>query len=141
MERVAVRSPVACGVKVTLIVQVPPPAKLPTQSSVSAKSFGSAPEKVRLLIVSEVFSLLVTVTVLGELVVPTVTAPKEMLTGVAETGRRPVPVRLIVCGLLTALSVIVMAPVSRAAAGGSKATVIVQVELAAMLVPQVLVWL
>ena len=54
------------------------------------------------------------------------------------TGRLPVPVRLTVCGLFSAVSAIVRTPVVEPSAVGVNVTPIVQFAPAAMLVPQVL---
>src|SRR5271165_1760207 len=97
--------------------------------------------KVMFVIVNPVFMLLVTVTVLAALLVPTVTVPKARAVGVTDTGICPVPVSDIVCGLLGALSVMVTLPLDSPAAVGVNFTVMVQVPPAATLVPQVLTWL
>src|SRR5437870_3167729 len=52
----------------------------------------------------------------------------------------PVPVRLTVCGLSLASSVMVMAPVRVPVAMGVKVTLIVQFNPAAKVAPQVLLW-
>src|SRR6202521_5998839 len=52
----------------------------------------------------------------------------------------PLPVRLTVCGLPVALSVMVMVPGRLPVAVGVKVTVMVQLAAAATDVPQVLVW-
>lgn len=52
----------------------------------------------------------------------------------------PVPVSVTVCGLPTALSVMVTAPVLAPPAVGLKVTLRVQLALAATLEPQLLVW-
>ena len=53
---------------------------------------------------------------------------------------RPVPVRVTVCGLPVALSVMVTAAVSVPTSEGLKVTLIVQVPFAATELPHVLVW-
>ena len=55
-------------------------------------------------------------------------------------GTAPVPVKLTVCGLPLALSVMVRVPVRVPAAVGVKVTLMVQVALTARLVPQLLAW-
>ena len=55
------------------------------------------------------------------------------------TGAVPVPVSEIVCGLLEALSVMVNVPLRVPPPVGVNVTLIVQLELAATLEPQVLV--
>lgn len=54
-------------------------------------------------------------------------------------GSPPVPVRLTVCGLAPALSVMVSAPVRVPVAVGVKVTLIMQFAPAATLAPQLLV--
>jgi hypothetical protein len=79
------------------------------------------------------------VTLLATLVVLIVTVPKFKATGLKTTGNSPVPVKVMVCGLLAALSVMVMLPDTAPATVGANVTLILQVLPAAMLVPQVLV--
>jgi hypothetical protein len=52
----------------------------------------------------------------------------------------PVPLKVTVCGLLLALSVIVNAPLTVPVAEGVNVTLIVQLPPAAMLAPQLLDW-
>ena len=76
------------------------------------------------------------------LVVPTVCEAKVRLVGLsAAEGPTvvPVPVRLAVCGLPAALSVTVTVPVRVPAAVGVNVTLMMQLALAAMELPQVLV--
>ena len=54
------------------------------------------------------------------------------------TGAVPAPVSETLCGLFEALSVIVSVPVRKPLAVGAKVTLTVQLELAATLVPQLL---
>jgi hypothetical protein len=81
------------------------------------------------------------VAVIGELIVPTLSVPNASVAGVNVTGAIPVPVRLIVCGLLLALSLIETVPGTLPAFEGVNVTVILQLAPVAMLVPQVFVWL
>ena len=67
----AVRDPTAVGLNVTVIVQFPPPATLDPQLLVSAKSPGSAPMIVMLVMLSGALPELLNVTFCGALVVPT----------------------------------------------------------------------
>ena len=69
--RVPLRAPVAAGLKLTLIVQVPPAATGVEQVLVSPKSPALAPETATLLTVSAAVPALETVTVWAALVVPT----------------------------------------------------------------------
>lgn len=63
MVRVAVRVPVALGVKVTLMVQLPAPANELPQVVVSPKSPGLPPVKAMLLMISDAFPVLFNVKV------------------------------------------------------------------------------
>ena len=79
---------------------------------------------------------------LMNLVAPTAWLPKDKDTGATLTaGEAPVPVKLTVCGLSGALSLIVTAAVMAAAELGSNVTVIVQLDPALTLPPQLLLWL
>jgi hypothetical protein len=89
-----------------------------------------------LVMVRVALPILVRVTVLKVLTIPTVWFPKLMLVGESfTTGATPTPVSGTDCGLSGALSVIVTAPVRVPSAVGVKITVIVQFELAAKLPP------
>lgn len=114
---------------------------LPQVSAATAKSPGSFPLKVMLVIVSATFCLLVTVSFFCPLVVPTFTAPKVRVAGASVTGSSPLPLRLMVCGLLLPLSLMVTVPVSAPEVFGENVAVIVQVAPGPMLVPQVFTWL
>jgi hypothetical protein len=139
MVSVPVVVPLACGVKVTLIVQLPLAAMLEPQVLVS-------PNAVVVVMLEMATAELVpfeSVTVCAALVVLTATPVKESDVGEAETLAL-VPERLTVWGLPLALSAILSVPVAGLLGGsravGVKITLIVQVEPAAMPVPQVLVW-
>ena len=71
MVTLPLRLPLAPGVKVTLIVHVPPGAMAEVQVLVCAKSDAFVPLIAIVLIVSEADPLFVTVTVCALLVVPT----------------------------------------------------------------------
>ncbi len=97
-----------------------------------------------LLMVSVAVPLLVSVTVCAALVVPTCWLLKvrlvlERVTAGA-VGATPVPVRLTLCGLPAALSVIDSVPVRVPVAVGVKVTLMVQLAPAATEAPQVFVW-
>src|SRR5579864_5678849 len=139
MVNTALRPPVAFGVNVTLIVHFARLARLVPQVLDCAKSPGLVPVKLIVPIERAVSKLLVTVTFFAALVVPTVTVPNERVSGLTLTGSFPVPVRAIVCGLVTALSVMFTVAVCLPATTGVNVTVIVQLPPAATLVPQVLV--
>ena len=103
------------------------------------KSPGSDPVNPIEVILSEVyFDPLVSVTDIGELLVPTVTLPKFNDVGFSLTTV-PVPVSDTVCGLPAALSVTDIVPVSAPTDPGVKVTEMVQFAPAATLDPQVLV--
>jgi len=70
--------------------------------------------------------LLMSVAVLPSVVTPTVTVPKERLVGDSESGARPVPERLAICGVLAALSARVISPEMAPGTEGLKVAVIVQ---------------
>ncbi len=96
-----------------------------------------------LLIVSGAVPLLVSVTACAALVLPTCWLPKLRLVGERVTagavGATPVPVRLTLCGLPAALSVIDTVPVRVPVAVGVNVTLIVQLAAAATDAPQVFV--
>jgi len=81
--------------------------------------------------------LLVIVTVLLALLVPTGTVPKDKVAGESVTGVSPVPDKLITWRELLALSLRVTAPEIVPAAVGEKVTKMVQELDGAKLVPQV----
>src|ERR1700746_969502 len=98
-----------------------------------------------LVMFNEAPPLLVRVTDCAALLVPTCWLAKlrlvvERLTAGAFDAV-PVPVRLTVCGLLLALSVIVIAPVRVPVAVGVKVTLMLQLAQAASGLLQVLLWL
>ena len=137
---VAVREPVAVGVKVTEIVHWDIAGRLPPHVFVCAKSPGSSPMKVMLPIVNAVERLLVRVTILAGLVVPTVSAASVMEVGDTFACTMPVPDNDAVCGLLGASSVTVSVPNSAPMMLGVNVTDMVHCPLPGTLLPQVLVW-
>jgi len=149
MTRVADRTPAAVGLNATVIVQLASPAMLPPavqELDSIAKSSAFVPKAVRgaklttlrLEMVSGVLPRFVSVTVFRELL-PTGCAPK--LRDVAERlAALPVPLRLSICGLFKALSVIVRLAVLVPLAEGVKVTLIAQFAPAATELPQVLLW-
>jgi hypothetical protein len=98
MFMVAEREPVACGVKVTVIVQLPPAGTLPPQLLVCAKSPGLFPVKLMPLMLSVTVPTLVNLTGAPGLVVPTGWLPKFTLLADSFTIV-PVPLSDAVCGL------------------------------------------
>ena len=108
MRSVALRVPLAVGVKRTAIVQLPFKINVAPQLFVWEKS----PEFVPVIVMPEIISVpgptLVRVTFVAVLVVPTVRAANVMLVGLTLT-MVPVPLSETLCGLLAALSVKVSA--------------------------------
>jgi hypothetical protein len=132
--RAPVRVPGPVGVKVTTIWQLAPGASDPGQLLVWEKS----PVVVMPLMTSGLPPVLVRVTV-WVAPVPRGWLGKERLATdkpAVGVGDVPVPVKKIVCGLVEALSVMVIDPVRVPAAVGVKVTEIVQLALAATLAPQ-----
>jgi hypothetical protein len=127
MLSTAVRAPRAAGVKVTVIVQLPPAATELPHVLVTAKSPGFAPVAPILVIVKLAFPVLVRVTACGGALVPTAKLPNVRVVMERLTCEVvPVPERLTVWGLLAALSVMVSAALSAVANVGVNATLIVQ---------------
>ena len=123
------------GLKVTVIVQDPPAATLVPQVFVWEKAV--EPVIVMLLMLSVVLPVLLSV-VVSVLELALFTLPKPRLVGLNSTTV-PVPVRLTVCGLPAALSVIDNVPVRVPLCVGLKVTLMVQLASAARLEPQVFV--
>jgi hypothetical protein len=127
---VAVRAPVAAGVKVTEIVHLPFEGTLtPHVFVVEAKSLGSAPWNVIVPIVSAVGRLLIRVTFFAALAVPTFCGAKGREAGEIVTGAMPVPVSETVWGLFEALSTTVSVPVREPVAVGVNVTLMVHLPL------------
>ena len=85
---VAVRDPLAAGLKVSVTVQLADAPSVETQVlDVMLKSFGFVPDLVTLVMLTELAPVLVTVTFCEGLVVPTLMLPKLRLPG--DTGRCP----------------------------------------------------
>ena len=145
----ALRLPVAEGENVTLIVQFAPAANvlgLSGQEFVWAKSPALIPLTAILLIVSAAVPLLVSVTDLAALVVPTSWLPKLSDVGLSVTagaGVTPVPLSATLCGLPLALSLTVTLALRPPFAEGVKVTLMMQLTPAASvfgLSGQVFVW-
>ena len=96
MLRLAARGPTAFGLKVTLTVQLCPPPRFAPQVLVWLKSPGLPPEMVMLPIGTLAVPRLVIVTVLAELLRPTVTGLKVSEVGVTLMAV-PMPVSEAVC--------------------------------------------
>ena len=139
---VAARAPLAVGINTIEAEQLPAAARLVPQVLLEiAKSPAFVPEMATLLIVIEMLCAFDSVTDCEPLLDPTLMLANEREVGLAETvpfAAVPVPVSVMVCGLLLAeslkLSVADRAPV----AFGANATVAVQLEDAASDVPHVL---
>jgi hypothetical protein len=135
---VPVADPVAVGLNVTPTEQVPAaPIAVPHVLLEIAKG----PVIPTLEIVRAVVWRLVSVTVVAELVAPTVTEPKLSVLAESVTGVLlgvPVPLRLTVCGLFGALSVKISVPVAAPVAVGVKVTFTEHFAPALRLAPQVL---
>src|SRR5271156_6880401 len=67
-------------------------------------------------------------------------APSELPTKAKRDVRKPLPERSTICGLLVALSVMMTEPKTDPPRVGAKETLTMQLLPAAMLDPQVLVW-
>src|SRR5438445_2160089 len=135
MFTMAARTPVAAGVKLTLIVQLAPGATEPALlgqvlPAVMPKSAGCAPVMVMLMRFSGAPPLLVSVTFCAGLVVPTRCLPKALLVAesVAVGGVTPVPVSDTDCGLPAASSV--MFTVAARAPGAEGETAGLRTQLA-----------
>ena len=132
--------PAAVGLKVTLIMQLAPIAKLEPHVLVCEKSPKFAPATAMPVNVSVLFPLLLSVTVCMLLAVPTSWLPNVSCVGDRPTeGPVPVPERATPCGLPVALSVIVTDAFLAPRAAGVNVTLIVQLAPAAKLVPQLFV--
>jgi hypothetical protein len=140
MTKEAVRLPAAKGVNVTLNVQLLPDASVLPHVVVSAKSPELVPVNVMLLMARAAFPVLFNVTTWAVLVVPRFWLVKVRLVVVTPAdGALPVPARVIVCGLPTALSIMLTEAARLPIAAGVNLTLIVQLALAANELPQVLV--
>ena len=129
--------PDAVGVNVTLMVQFAPGATLAPQELSWAKS----PVTVILLMSSGAEPLLVMVMVIAALVTPRGWLGNVRLVGdrVTSGAAEPTPERAMLCGLLAALSVMVIEPYRLPGAVGVKVTVMVQLIPPTRLVGQLLV--
>lgn len=137
----AVRLPMAAGVNVTLIEQLLPAATELPQVLVCAKSPGSAPVVLILLIVKLAFPMLVRVTDCAALVVlrfwlAKVREPLERLA----VGALPVPVKATASGLLWRLSAMLIVAVRVPEAVGVNFAIIVQLALTPNELGQLFVW-
>ena len=137
----AVSAPATAGLKLTVMVQLPPAATLDPQLLVCAYALALVPVTVMaaLLKVSGAFPVLLSVT--GSVaVVPTAVALNERLPGdKPAAGASPVPLRVTFCGDPAALSAMLSAAAREPKAVGLKVTVMAQLPFAATLAPHLLV--
>lgn len=127
--------PVAVGLNSMLTVQLDPPPRLDPQVLLVIGKSDLVPVSVMLLMVTDELLSLVIVTLNVALVLPTVTGPK--FNAVGDTARAtPVPVRLAVCGLPGALSVMDSVPVRVPPCVGLKLTFTMQLAPAPSELPQ-----
>jgi hypothetical protein len=133
----AKRLPLAEGVKMTLIEQLPPAATELPQLLVWAKSLAFEPESARLVTLKVALPELVNVIVCAELAVLTDWFPKARLVGeTVAPGAVPVPQRATVWEAPLPLSLIVNEAVRVPAAEGLKVTWIKHIARAASDPPQ-----
>ena len=139
-ETVALLAPTAVGIKVTVMVQLPPAATLVPHVLVCEKSLKLAPTMVIEVMVKVALPVFVSVTFMGLLEVPTAVAGNVRLVGEKVTaGPTPVPDSATFCGLMGALSVTSTFALRVPEAVGVNVTLMVQLPPAATLLPQVLV--
>src|SRR5207302_682928 len=123
---VPVRAPKAVGVKVTLMVQFPPAAKvvgLVGQALAPVLVAAKSPEAANELIVKAAVPVFVSVTVIGVLVVVSNWLPKSRLVGTNPTpGPVPFPLRRSICGLSPTRRSSDLVPVRAPEAVGVKVT-------------------
>ena len=142
MVSMAVRVPVAVGVKITSMRHEPPAATDVPQVFVSAKFPALVPLSVMVATESNAVPVFDSVTDIVELGVPTSCPPNDRLEPERlATGAMPVPVSATACGLSLALSVMVSVPVRAPVVAGMKAMLIVQFDPEDREKPQKLVWL
>ena len=137
IDTIALRLPVAVGLNLTVIVQLPPAGTLDPQVFDWVKSLGFVPFSAIPILNADVPTL-VRVTVCAELIVPTFWLPKLRLV-VERLTEVPVPVSATFCGLPPPLSVIDTEAARVPMARGAKLTLMAQLARAATLLPQVFV--
>src|SRR5207248_1749827 len=132
---VPVRILEAVGVKVTLIEQLAPAAKVRSEerrAGTEGRAAGTSPEAEKEVIVKAAVPVLVSVTVTDALMVARGWLPKPRLVGANPTaGAVPFPLSATVCGLPPALSVTDSVPVRAPEVVGVKVTLIEQLAPAA----------
>src|SRR5437588_737715 len=134
-DSVPVRAPEAVGVKVTLIVQFPPAARvagLVGQALAPVLVAAKSPEAANELIVKAAVPVFVSVTVIGALVVASNWLPKSRLVGANPTaGAVPFPLSIMICGLPPALSATDSVPERAPAHVGVQVTLLARIPSAA----------
>ena len=119
METVALRLPTALGLNFSVMVQLLPAPTDEPQLLLSMKSPGFVPPLVTPVMPKAVVPTLVSITVCAGLVTPTLVVGKVKLVADNFTSL-PTPVKLTVCGLPLALSVMATLPVRAPLAVGVK---------------------
>jgi len=121
IETVAVSTPAVVGAKYPWIAQLAPTARLVPQLFANTNDDASVPVRAMLVSDSADVPLFVTVTDCEPVASPKVTDPYDRLVAERVTGNgTPVPLSVIACGDVVALSVIVIAATSAPAAVGAK---------------------
>src|ERR1700690_16604 len=129
-------APFALGMKVTSNVQAAPEATVSPQGVAPEGVAAKSPLATRLEMVSVPPELLVSVTVFGALVVPTVCAGNVRLVGDTVTGSAPVPDRPMICGLPAPEVAMATDPFTAPVAEGVKVTESVHLAAFASAPPQ-----
>ena len=123
-----VRTPLAVGVNVTAMVQLPETATGDVAEQLVLGSSAKSPEAIRELMVRVLLPVLIKVTDCAVAVVPTTVLPKIRLEGISDTpGAVPLPVRVMVCVPPLASSLMVTTPVRVPLAVGVNVTAMVHV--------------
>lgn len=136
--RLPERLPLAVGVNVTLITQLPLAASgVLVLQVVPLAATAKSPVAAMLVKVKDAVPLLVTVTALGALVIPRTVAGNDTLLGDnIASGPVPVPVNEMTLGLSPALSVTITSPLRTPASVGVNTMAMVQLALTATPAPQ-----
>ncbi len=123
-----VRTPLAVGVNVTAMVQLPETATGDVAEQLVLGSSAKSPEAIRELMVRALLPVLIKVTDCAVAVVPITVLPKVRLEGFSDTpGAVPLPVRVMVCVPPLASSLMVTTPVRVPLAVGVNVTAMVHV--------------
>ena len=130
MFNVAERAPLAAGLKVTPIWALVFGATVMGSAAEKAKSPGLVPDNVKLLMTRFALPVFCTVRVAAGLVAFTAWSPKLMLDGLtlaAGLGDTPVPDRVMKCGLVALLSLMIIVAERGPGPAGVKVTLMVAV--------------